>query len=414
MATDVLMIAEHRTATVSLLEQLLAHLEATTSLTTRTRLLHELRAADFTSGTYPLVVRSCSPSAGRLTRTLGRHGVAYGFYLDDNFWLLDPETAIGRHYAARGTRRRLDSIVRHASPVITATALLREYVRATLGADATQLDSFFDFTLIPKLPPAPPSRPFVRGGFAGSTSRVGDLVDIVADVIRVLDAHPNVEFEIIGVDEGALPVHHPRLRTFPHVPSYAEYVAFQRSREWDFALAPLGSAASNLYKTDNKYREYAAQGIPGVYQDAPAYDAVRDGETGLRVGEAQSWRDAIERYVADPGLRARVRRDARRDVEERCSLAVVAPHWERFFVSAPRAGEAPGQFDGFVRALSRQASAPSRAALRARELVANAREELSERGPRAAAKRTGRFVRSRLARTEAVPPEAVQAKAASR
>src|SRR5664279_4489243 len=100
MATDVLMIAEHRTATVSLLEQLLAHLEATTSLTTRTRLLHELRAADFTPGTFPLVVRSCNPSASRLAKTLRRHGVAYGFYLDDNFWLLDPETAIGRHYAA--------------------------------------------------------------------------------------------------------------------------------------------------------------------------------------------------------------------------------------------------------------------------------------------------------------------------
>jgi glycosyltransferase involved in cell wall biosynthesis len=398
MASDVLMIAEHRTATVSLLEQLLAHLQSTTSLRTRTRLLHELRATHLTSETYPFIVRSCNPSAHRLAKTLRRHGVAYGFYLDDNFWLLDPETPLGRHYAARGTRRRLDAIVRHASPVITATALLRDFVRTTLNEDAIQLDAFFDLSLIPDLPPAPRSHRITRGGFAGSTSRVGDLVDVFADVLRTLDAHDDVEFEVIGADDGALPVHHPRLRTFPHLPSYEEYVAFQRSREWDFALAPLGSSASNLYKTDNKYREYAAQGIPGVYQDSPAYDAVRDGSTGLLAGATRSWHDAMERYIADPELRARIRRDARQDVEKRCSLAVVAPQWERFFDSAPSAGQEPGRMEAITRALARQSSLSARAGLRIRQLVANALEELSERGLRSTVKRTARFVGKRVSR----------------
>jgi hypothetical protein len=286
--------------------------------------------------------------------------------------------------------------------VITSTVLLRDFVRSTLNADAIQLDSFVDLSLISDLPPAPRSRPIIRGGFAGSTSRVGDLVDVFADVVRVLDAHDDVEFEIIGVDDGALPVHHPRLRTFPHLPSYEEYVSFQQSREWDFALAPLGSAASNLYKTDNKYREYAAQGIPGVYQDSPAYEAVNDGRTGLRAGERRSWHDAMERYIADPKLRDRVRRNARRDVEERCSLAVVAPQWERFFDSAPRVGEASGRMEAVTRALRRQSSAPRRAALRLRQLAANAAEELSERGLRSTARRTARFVRTRDARKGAV------------
>jgi hypothetical protein len=398
MATDVLMVVEHRIATVSILEQLLAHVRNTTLLRTRTRLLHELRPTDLTPGTYPLLVRSCSPSAYRLTKALRRHGVAYGFYVDDNFWLLDPETALGRHYAAPGTRRRLDEIVRHASPVIASTARLRDYVRETLNEDAIQLDSPIDLSFVSELPPAPRGRPIIRGGFAGSTSRVGDLIDIFADVVCILDAHPQVEFEIIGVDDGGLAVHHPRLRTFPHLPSYAEYIAFQRSREWDFALAPLGSAASNLYKTDNKYREYAAQGIPGVYQESPVYAAVHDGQTGLLAGDVRSWHGAIERYIGSPELRGLVQRNARRDVEERCSLAVVSPQWERFFDSAPGAGEAPGQIEAVRRTLALQLSAPARAARRLRELAANAREELSERGLRSTVKRANRFVAHRVGR----------------
>ncbi len=398
MAGDVLVLAEHRIATVSLLEQLLAYLEKSAGVHARTRLLHELRATDITPDTFPLIVRACSPFASRLARTFRRHGIPYGFYLDDNFWLLDPETPLGRHYGARSTRRRLDSIVRGATTVVTSTAPLRDYVRSTLNPRAIHLDAAVDFSLFPELPPLSHDHPVIRGGFAGSTSRVGDLVEVFTDVLRILDERDDVEFEIIGVGDGELALRHPRLRTFPHVPSYEEYVEFQRSREWDFGLAPLGPAASNLYKTNNKYREYGAQGIPGVYQESAAYGAVVDGATGLLVGRTRSWHDAIERYVTDPGLRATVRRDARRDVERRYAPAAVTPAWADFLSSAPTVGDAPSSMSAIRRALARESSLTWRAALRLRVLVANAREEFRERGLRSALRRSLRFVRARVVR----------------
>ena len=47
------------------------------------------------------------------------------------------------------------------------------------------------------------------------------------------------------LDDDTVP-EHPRIRWFPYQESYADYVAFQQSREWDFGLAPLGAAVDGL------------------------------------------------------------------------------------------------------------------------------------------------------------------------
>jgi hypothetical protein len=394
VAKEVLLIADARIATVQLLEQVLAHLAGTTGLRTRSRLLSELTGEDFTPGTFPVIVRSITPEASRLTRILRKHRIRYGFYLDDNFWLLDPGTEAGRYFAAAPTRRRLEAIVRGASPVIASTPLLRDYLRRFTD-DVIQLDSFFDFSLVPALSAAPPAHARVRGGFAASTHRAADLRPVVEDVMNLLRDHDNVEFEVIGIDDDIIP-EHPRIRSFPYRSSYEDYVAFQQSREWDFGLAPLGRAASNLYKTDNKYREYAAQGIPGIYEDAPPYQSVTDRETGLIAGKTRSWRDAMELYVGDAGLRARIRRNARLEAEQRCSLENVAPQWGGFFASAPPIGDRPELLAYLRRAFHPTPTPLARAALRGRLLWAYGMTHLAEHGFAATITRTARFLWTRI------------------
>ncbi len=333
MAEHVVLVSEARIATVQLLERIVEHLEETTALTAESVLLSELSPELIIDGTYFLIVRTCSPEASTFVSALRRSGAPYGFYLDDNFWLLDPETALGRHYAARPTRRRLDAIVRNAQPVIASTPLLRDWLTPRARA-VHQLDSFFDFTLVDSVLPPRPSRSGLRVGFAASASRGGDLAAVLHDVLAVLDEHPDLELEVIGADPEAIPDHE-RVTVFPYLPSYSEYIEFQRSRGWDIGIAPLGRAASNQYKTDNKYREYSALGIAGVYQESAPYAAVRDGQTGLLAGQGRSWRDALLRYCDDPTLIDSVREAARRDVQQRLSLDAVAPQWGAFFAAAP-------------------------------------------------------------------------------
>ena len=55
-----------------------------------------------------------------------------------------------------------------------------------------------------------------------------------------------------------------------------------RASAWDVAVAPLHDTAFNRCKSDLKFLEYAALGLPGIYSDVVPYKhAVRHEETGL-------------------------------------------------------------------------------------------------------------------------------------
>lgn len=394
MAEHVLLISDAPIATVQLLERLLEHLARTSKLSFTSVTLDQLDGTDITSGTYPLIVRSCSPAAKRAVSAFQRAHAPFGFYIDDNFWLLDPESVLGKHYAARPTRRRLDEIVSSAQPVIASTKLLREWI-SKRTPHVAQLDSFFDFTLVPATLAVRPPRERLRAGFAASTYRGDDLAMVMSDLLAVLEERPNLEIEIIGAEASGPIDSHPRIRAFPYLNSYRHYLDFQQERAWDIGLAPLGSAGSNAYKTDNKYREYAALGIAGIYQDAPPYGDVREGVTGLLAGRTQSWGDALRRYCDEPGLIDAVRAAARADVEARLSLAAVAPRWQAFFDLAPSVGESEGSLDKVREALSRSTNPLARKLERLSLLWNFGLTHLAERGFWATALRTVHYLSRR-------------------
>ena len=98
-------------------------------------------------------------------------------------------------------------------------------------------------------------------------------------------------------------------------PLIFDYWRFLRrfSREgYDIGLAPLKNDIFHLSKTNNKFREYGACGIAGIYSDVEVYsDCVVDGETGLLVSnDMESWYQAIVRLIEDECLREGIRKRA--------------------------------------------------------------------------------------------------------
>lgn len=324
MKPRMLLIAEARIATVQLLEHTLAHLEPLAQIPVRSIAESDVTADDFSAGTIPVLVRSASPRAVRLARTLKTYGVPYIYYIDDNFWLLDPSTPIGRQYRSRRVRESLEFVVRSAALVVASTPLLQEYV-SHFNPRTVQLDVAHHLDIEPAVPVEPARTDRIRFGFAASAHRGVDLDPLVPTILTMLDSDVRLEFEVIGADL-RLP-QHPRISVWGYRESRDDYVQLQKSRRWDFAIAPLGAAQSNLYKTDVKFREYAAHGIPGVYEDAPPYATVTHGHTGLLAGAHLPWADAIAMYISDPGLRASVRTAARLYVQEHYEATAVAQKW---------------------------------------------------------------------------------------
>ena len=330
---EVLMVIEGEIATTQLIERVLAACAAH-GLRYRKRRLRDLRIEDFHTRTIPLFVRCDSPALEAWIELLLRAQHPYLYYIDDNFWRIEGDSPLARHYRHPLIRRSLEFAVTHAEGVLTNSGELARFL-GRFTARTRVLPAFFDFALIDGV--TAPATCEVRVGFAGSPSR-GDDLDIVAPLLEsVLADHPQVVFEFAGV----LPrgqATGDRVRFFPHTADYGAFARFQAGRGWAIGLAPLRDIEANRCKTNNKYREYGASHTAGIYSDlAPYRDSVTHGLTGLLVDNApEAWLGALDQLCRDAAARLAMGRRAHADVLERFCVERVAGEWAAVFRDVDR------------------------------------------------------------------------------
>jgi hypothetical protein len=104
---------------------------------------------------------------------------------------------------------------------------------------------------------------------------------------------------------------------------YPDFVPWLRSRAsaWTIAVAPLRDTPFNRSKSDLKYLEYAALGVPSIFSNVIPYShSVRHEQTGLLAeNTTDAWCEEILRLAYDSTLRERLAEGARTQVlGERC------------------------------------------------------------------------------------------------
>lgn len=281
-----------------------------------------------------LISRLASPRLGWLPDYLRSHGISYGYFLDDNFFEIDTrQDPHGAAYFRRdGVRDTLSALLQGAKLVWVQSPPLAAYLQRRFpSCNVRQTDAGVDTGLFNTV------RAKLSGGVAPSSTgvlRVGypttprhHLAPLITGIVRAAEERfgDRVLFEFVGwwPDDLAAAAN---VRTFPAITSYDEYVAFVASRRWDAGLAPLGDSVFENCKTNLKFREYAAFGIPALYSDVPLYrSCVESGVTGLLcANDPAAWVAALARLSANYELRERIRKQSATVVSTRYSNASVA------------------------------------------------------------------------------------------
>ncbi len=173
-----------------------------------------------------------------------------------------------------------------------------------------------------------PQRETVTIGWAGGTGHERAMRPWMPAIAAVLEQRAQARFRSVGQPFGhrlaerfgadrASAVPFTALDTYP-----AAMAAF------DIALAPAAPSAFFTAKSDLRFLEAAALGLP-VVADPAVYPTVAHGATGLHATTPDEAREAMLALVDDPQLRHDLGTAARAYVERERAIPVAARQWER-------------------------------------------------------------------------------------
>ena len=151
-------------------------------------------------------------------------------------------------------------------------------------------------------------------GYAGTPSHLRDLLSVSESLRRALAGHTDrVALEFFGVAD--VECLRKLFATLMHSPpraasGYHNYLKVMQSDvSWDVSIAPLCVDPFNVSKSDIKFLEYSAFGIPGVYSASHAYSSVVHEQTGL-LADLDDFGQSVLSLLDSPVLRAQLAKNA--------------------------------------------------------------------------------------------------------
>ena len=166
----------------------------------------------------------------------------------------------------------------------------------------------------------------IRVGFAGST----DYAKCIDNILRVplLEISgkygDKISFEFLGAKPQIIK-ELKNAKYFPYIENPEEYALFMESCQWDIGLAPLPDGEFFRCKYFNKFLEYGASGIAGIYSKVePFLFIVEHGINGfLCENTNDSWIEAITELIENEKLRQDIIDNARTLLKQNFTVDAV-------------------------------------------------------------------------------------------
>jgi glycosyltransferase involved in cell wall biosynthesis len=241
------------------------------------------------------------------------------YELDDNFFEISQETPLGKYYHNADRIKRLEDFLSYSDLIRVHSKPLFEKAKR-YNNNVVFSKGYFDFSLISnKVNKRHDSK--IRITYATSRGNTDHLQYLITEAISdISHAYPDtVEFLIFG---SRLPIKAPNIHSIPFKRNYDKFIRTFYKMGCDIGLAPMENDLFHRSKTNNKYREYGACGIAGIYSDVSLYrSCIKNGINGLLVDNSpHGWYSAMERLITDPELLRKIKTNAYKDVLENYSM----------------------------------------------------------------------------------------------
>jgi glycosyltransferase involved in cell wall biosynthesis len=248
--------------------------------------------------------------------------------VDDN--LLSVPTyneAFGAYDPRSHVRRRALEQMKASDGLIVSTPYLAEVFRE-YNPNIWVVPNSVDFDLWDKAPRK--SKSGIRIGWAGGNGREGD-VEIVKDaILSICKKHKDVKFVFVnGPAKGGLPDYFKDHKQIEHHARWEPILKYPRlvaGLDFDIGISPLIDSAFNRGKSNLKWLENSALGIPTVASNVGHYaETVTNGKDGFLCDTEAEFEAALDRLISDRKLRVSMGKAARATVYEKFNVKKNLP-----------------------------------------------------------------------------------------
>ena len=260
-----------------------------------------------------LFCRNIEPAELRWLYLAEECGKCIIYDLDDNFFEMTEDTELGRYLRDPLRIQTLTEFLGRASLVRVYSEPL--YTEASkYNKHVSLVNSYFDYSLLTGEKRLDEKKK-LRITYATSRGENDMLYQLIAAEIGeiAIKYHNEVEFHIFGAQ---LPIVSDNVFYYPFDYDYNRFITTFSQAGLDIGLAPLKDDIFHRSKTNNKYREYGACGVAGIYSNVSVYSqSVIEGVNGILVGDQPgAWYQAMEKLINEEELRWAIKSNAYEDV----------------------------------------------------------------------------------------------------
>jgi glycosyltransferase involved in cell wall biosynthesis len=282
---------------------------------------------------YEAVVVQQPRGAGwlKLIRGLQDAGVLVLFEIDDDVHAVGKNgDSTQRRYYSKAALRQTELNMRASDGLIVSTEFLAQRYRS-LNPNVWVCRNGLDMGRYSFTPPR--DGRFVTIGWSGGSGHVEATLSWMKAVARVMEQREDVRFMSVGErfadhlvgrfgPERAVSV------PFSELDSYPAALA-----NFDIAIAPAGVGNFHRAKSDLRWLEASAVGLPTI-GDPLVYGEIEHGVTGLHASSGEEAEPHLLALVDDAALRHRIGDAARAHLLEHRTMRTMAAQWVRALTEA--------------------------------------------------------------------------------
>lgn len=172
----------------------------------------------------------------------------------------------------------------------------------------------------------------IKLGYYGTLTHSKDIV-LLKNVIKKLKESYDFDFEIVGGFNQEDYIEDDWYNLVPLPDNPDDFENFMKWLydyvDWDIGLVPLEDSNFNSCKSELKFIELTAMGIPGIYSDINVYSSVvEDGYNGLLANGEKEWFLKIETLINNKKLRETLQKNAAKTVANNYLLEDRVKQWD--------------------------------------------------------------------------------------